>query len=206
MLRQGLTIRQAAEEWVREFNAVPQGMIEKCIESDPDGWNEIEVPAAGNRVYVYDVPDGCSHDGELMSCDEDSEAWTVALDSGEKIQTEADNFDVERAYTLPIWGTMWSFSDPCDVWWLEEQDGLRKMSECGFRIWESEFGYWFGIDGAGYDFYEDHWVPLYKSRGMQWHDPAAEKEAEMLRRGYHKGRLGKDRVWLDQENKVVCEV
>ena len=49
-------------------------------------------------------------------------------------------------------------------------------------------------------------MPLYKSRGMQWHDPAAEKEAEMLRRGYHKGHLGKDQVWLDQENKVVCAV
>lgn len=35
------------------------------------------------------------------------------------------------------------------------------MSQCGFRIFRSEeFGYFFGIDGAGYDFYEAHWIPL----------------------------------------------
>ena len=32
-----------------------------------------------------------------------------------------------------------------------------------------EFGYFFGIDGAGYSFYEKHWIPLYKARGFQWH-------------------------------------
>ena len=30
-------------------------------------------------------------------------------------------------------------------------------------------GYFFGIDGAGYSFYEEHWIPLYKARGLQWH-------------------------------------
>ena len=51
------------------------------------------------------------------------------------------------------------------------------MSRCGFRIYESEeFGYFFGIDGAGYSFYDEHWVPLYRARGLHWHDPATEKE------------------------------
>ena len=72
---------------------------------------------------------------------------------------------------LPMWGTMWSFSDPLDSWWLEEKDGLAAMARCGFRIYRQEdYGYIFGIDGAGYDFYEDHWIPLYKERGIQWHD------------------------------------
>ena len=45
------------------------------------------------------------------------------------------------------------------------------MSECGFRIYYSEkYGYFFGIDGAGYDFYEAHWIPLYKARGLKWHE------------------------------------
>lgn len=26
-----------------------------------------------------------------------------------------------------------------------------------------------GIDGAGYDFYESHWIPLYKTLGYSWH-------------------------------------
>ena len=40
----------------------------------------------------------------------------------------------------------------------------------GFRIYESEeFGYFFGIDGAGYNFYDSHWIPLYDARGLKWH-------------------------------------
>ncbi len=72
---------------------------------------------------------------------------------------------------LPMWGTMWSFEDKADDYWLEEKGGLKLMSQCGFRIYRSEeFGCFFGIDGAGYDFYDAHWTPLYEARGMKWHD------------------------------------
>ena len=48
---------------------------------------------------------------------------------------------------------------------------MQIMANCGFRIYESEdYGYIFGIDGAGYDFYEAHWIPLYKAIGLKWHD------------------------------------
>lgn len=77
-----------------------------------------------------------------------------------------------RAYEyFPMWGWMWQFYDSIDDWWLEEGGGLAIMSELGFRVYESqEYGYFFGIDGAGYDFYETHWIPLYRARGLQWHD------------------------------------
>ena len=36
--------------------------------------------------------------------------------------------------------------------------------------YESEdYQYIFGINGAGYDFYEQHWIPLYDARGLHWH-------------------------------------
>ena len=70
---------------------------------------------------------------------------------------------------LPMWGTMWSFDHFFDDIWLKEKSNLQAMADCGFRIYEQEdFGYIFGIDGAGYDFYEAHWIPLYKARGQQW--------------------------------------
>jgi hypothetical protein len=73
---------------------------------------------------------------------------------------------------------MWSFGDSADDYWLSDMDGIAIMSRCGFRIYESEeFGYFFGIDGAGYSFYDEHWVPLYRARDLHWHDPATEKEA-----------------------------
>jgi hypothetical protein len=54
-------------------------------------------------------------------------------------------------------------------------NGLAKMTECGFRVYQSEeLGIFFGIDGAGYSFYDQHWLPLYNARGLQWHDKEGE--------------------------------
>ena len=73
--------------------------------------------------------------------------------------------DTEDYY--PMWGTMWSFHDSTDNWWLE--NNLDVMNELGFVVFESEdYGYFFGIDGAGYDFYDAHWIPLYEKRGLRW--------------------------------------
>lgn len=176
------TMNEAAHTWVNEFNAIPQGMIEKLMTLDYDDWHEVTAPAVGDRVYVYDVPeelDTLEHGGEVHSYDSESDLYCIELDDGKMVSASEDDFEVERYGDLPMWGTMWSFGDSCDNWWLEEDDGIKKMSECGFRIYENEeFGYFFGIDGAGYDFYSEHWLPLYKARGLQWHETESGKEVE----------------------------
>ncbi len=96
---------------------------------------------------------------ELMAADPD--AWQEVT-----WREEDEVFDL-----LPMWGTMWSFHDPCDIWWVEEGDGVEVLSLCGFRVYEHErYGFFFGIDGAGYDFYDAHWCPLYHARGLRWHE------------------------------------
>ena len=93
----------------------------------------------------------------------------IRLDPDEVREITPGRRDEDADY-LPMWGTMWSFGDSADDYWLEEEDGLELMAECGFRIYEQEdFGYLFGIDGAGYSFMDEHWIPLYKARGLQWH-------------------------------------
>ena len=48
---------------------------------------------------------------------------------------------------------------------------IREVEECGFLVYESdETGILLGVDGCGYDFYEDHWKPLYVVRNLHWHD------------------------------------
>ena len=132
MLREKMTVLEAAHEFVREMNAIPQDMIAKLMTIDPDDWSE---------VTVFD-----------------------------------DDGDYYRD-VLPMWGTMWSFGDSLDDYWLEEMRGIEAMSKCGFRIYyNEEWGYFFGIDGAGYDFYEAHWCPLYRARGLKWHDPDTDME------------------------------
>ncbi len=81
---------------------------------------------------------------------------------------------------LPAWSAMWSFSDSADDYWLESLGGKQIMADCGFQVYESEeFGYIFGIEGGGYNFYTDHWIPLYKARGLQWHDPDIDKKVKI---------------------------
>lgn len=188
----GMTIKEATESWVHEMNAVPQGMIEKLM----DDFYEVTFPSCGDRVYVFGTDCEDSY-GEVRSIkdtendDDDDVMYEIQLDKGERVTVGKDAFEVQYDSWLPMWGTMWSFGDSADDYWLDEMDGVRLMSQCGFRIYESdEFGYFFGIDGAGYDFYESHWLPLYKARGLHWHDPAAEAAEFMIEHGRKRTQSG----------------
>lgn len=178
------TKEDAAREWVKEFNAFPESMIQ-IIASNTQDFTEVTLPSIGNRVYHYDS----GENGEVVAiqhhisgCPEEEipdeykndyrDTYTIELDNGDTLRYQTiDEFEVDRDYSLPMWGTMWSFGDSVDDYWLKEKNGLQLMSECGFRIYHSEeFGYFFGIDGCGYDFYEAHWVTLYEARGFKWHE------------------------------------
>lgn len=205
-MKNGLTIRGAAERWVHEMNAIPTGMIEKMMEADIDDWREVTLPSVGDQVYADSY--GLGEVAEVIST-EDGVVLVVDLDvpRSEQVEIPADEVEIERLELLPMWGTMWSFGDSADDWWLEDGNGIEIMSKCGFRIYESdEFGYFFGIDGAGYSFYDAHWIPLYKARGLQWHDPVAEQEYQMLSKGYKKEKLGANTYWMDKNNNVIEEV
>ncbi|MDR2021801.1 MAG: hypothetical protein LBQ71_00780 [Hungatella sp.] len=71
-------------------------------------------------------------------------------------------------YLLPMWRVLWCFSNEADNSWLDDTKNLQAMADCGFRVYAQEdYGYIFGIDGAGYDFYEAHWIHLYKARWLR---------------------------------------
>lgn len=87
---------------------------------------------------------------------------------------------------FPMWGTLFMPDDLCDVRRIEklcrtiecDDDGdLQEMRDAGWRevadtgvlaiYFEDEL--LLGIHGAGYDFYEAHWAPLYKALDYHWH-------------------------------------
>lgn len=163
------TIREAAENWVREFDRIPMGVVEKLLGEYGDGVTEITPPSRYDRVDVFSGK-YCGESGEIVKHDE--RGYLVAFDNGERHYVDECDMDVSHGDGyLPMWGTMWAFGDSIDNDWLENH--LQEMADCGFRIYEQEdYGYIFGIDGAGYDFYEQHWIPLYKARGLKWHEAA----------------------------------
>lgn len=69
-----------------------------------------------------------------------------------------------------MWNYVWLITQPS----VEEKiiNNLEYVcNELGFYVYQDyENGYlWLGINGAGYDFYEKHWIPLYDFLGYHWH-------------------------------------
>ena len=180
MTREIVTVSDAAHEWVREMNAFPTDMIDRLMREAPEEWEEVTEPTIGDRVYVYELLeewDTDEHEGEIVNLTGPDRIYLVELDDGNSIQIGKEDFEVERDGSLPMWGWMWQFGDSADDWWLENEDGILKMSECGFRIYHHEdWGFFFGIDGCGYSFYDEHWIPLYKARGLKWHNTTTEEK------------------------------
>ena len=174
MIKNIITKLDAAQEWVREFNAIDQQMISELMQNNIDDWHEVTKPSVCDRVYIYDKNESGKITDIIRKEDDDYyyTFYEITLDNGEIIKLEdTEDFEIEHDSLLPMWGTMWSFEDSADEYWLEDDNAIEIMSECGFRIYHSEtYGYFFGIDGAGYNFYEVHWLPLYEKRGLQWHD------------------------------------
>ena len=169
------TKMEAARRWVEGFNAIPVGVVEKLLRLDEDDVREITPPCVGDRVYIfYGEYSDCSGEIATVPSMEVSDIYSILLDNGVEVNVAKDDFEVEHESMLPMWSTMWSFGDTIDEQWLLGEyckNHLQEMADCGFRIYEQEdFGVIFGIDGAGYDFFVTHFVPLYEARGLRWHE------------------------------------
>lgn len=168
-----MTVYEAANLWVtRDMTIIPYNVIRKLKEYDCDDIIEITPPSINDRVYINRISYDKSHYGEIIDMIKSENGdyiYIVKTDDDEEISVNINELEVINSEYLPMWGTLWSFEDMLDINWLE--NNLQTMANCGFRIYESEdYGYIFGIDGAGYDFYESHWIPLYQARGLKWHD------------------------------------
>ena len=154
-------IEESTREWVNGFNAVEQELIKESLSVNIDNWGELTPLVKGDYVV------GWSSKGEFNGeVDEVNYEKETAIVDGE----EFDIYELEKEQDfLPMWSTMWTFGESLDEDWAREN--IEIMQDCGFRVYENDdFGIIFGIDGAGYNFYENHWIPLYKARGLKWHD------------------------------------
>lgn len=121
-----------------------------------------EMVSGFNRIPTWLIEDS------IKVCSED---WIIC----EKVEEwDDDEDDYVEFYTdygnMPMWG--WAF-DPSGYLTYEWMDEHREpLMDIGFTIIENvDNGFWcLGIDGAGYDFYEAHWLPLYELTGFEWHE------------------------------------
>ena len=158
-MSKNLTIKEATEKWVSEFNAIEHSLIDNIIKYCPEEFIELTPITEGDYISSYDGTSG--------------EAENVDY-SNEQVDIEGQTFDFSEVLkdyegSLPMWGWLWTFDNSLDEDWVREN--LVTVASCGFRIYEyQETGtIYIGIDGAGYNFYDAHWIPLYKARGLMWH-------------------------------------
>ena len=166
-----MNIKDAAMLWVqRDMWAIPSTVAEKLQKlSEYTDFEDITPISTDDKVWS-DKEQGVGYVTNIY-IDEDGEEKIVVDFDGEEI--ECDRYDLSREEfgDLPMWGCLWAFNDMCDKEWIEKYENQIKMAELGFKLYDSEdYGIAFGIDGCGYDFYEAHWIPLYKARGLHWHD------------------------------------
>ena len=165
------TIREACEEWVNRMNFIPMSVVGKLVEANWEDMHEITPPCVGDRVYIWEEKEY----GNILETNND--IYTVELESDSKnVYLSREDFEVDKESCFPMWGTMFEPEDIDKDWILGNycESHLQEVANCGFRIYESEdFGILLGIDGAGYDFYESHWIPLYNARELKWHKETA---------------------------------
>ena len=96
----------------------------------------------------------------------------VPKDMTENEIDEAKNELMDQQREI-MWSTLFEAKDnTIKDWILENSDKI--INEAGFTIidlsreneGEYETGVFLGVNGAGYDFYEAHWIPLYKIFGV----------------------------------------
>lgn len=96
--------------------------------------------------------------------------WEEFAFYGNHYDDDTEDYVIDDCADIPMWGTLFLISDI----WLEEfvREHMHEVAELGFVVIESyEYGDLFlGVDGAGYDFYEAHWTPLYDLCKFNWHN------------------------------------
>lgn len=167
------SIREATHEWLSRFNNVPGRLFEKMVKVDEsiscydsDSLRLLASPriACGGCDANYD---------DDLSLDELQERFKQGNGISCEYCEYNDGDDWRQGYpeyAFPCgWGTL--FGPECNLdidWCIENAEAIAKL---GIFVFESEeWGVLLGIDAGGFDFYEAYWIPLYKLRGLQWHD------------------------------------
>lgn len=142
------TLDEAVRAWVGEFNAIPFSLIQKAYPDMED--SGLEILATDRECSYCNCTQGTENEDGEIACD------------------ECGRTEWQEKYDYPMWSTLWTFNSNIDEEWA--RNNLDILRQCGLWVYESdELGIFIGINGAGYDFYEDHWKPLYLARGLRWH-------------------------------------
>ena len=137
---------EACKLWIqREFSNIPQGLVMKAYSEDVEEIELIE-PSQETWLGVYRE--------DYDSLEDAEDGYYEDYDSS----------------PFPMWGTYFHPDSVFDQEWLRDH-AKEVYLKCGICTYcTDETGLLLGINGAGYNFYDSHWLKLYRLRGLKWHD------------------------------------
>lgn len=148
----------------REFSSINLELVK-----NDEGYYDIINPS--NHVIIQDYLDDYANEEELRDKFEEEN-----INEGESYPDEEffewieeNNIDfnnykngdwIDKHY--PMWGYVFGCSD---FYIKSEYMDVDKLYKLGIGVIEHDTGYYLFISGAGYDFYDAHWIPLFKKLG-----------------------------------------
>lgn len=138
---------------------------------------QMEKSAHGFDVF------NSNHACDCVYCKSYRDAVRRLVDSFSSIPTRWIQPLDEAIYWTPMWGTVFMPTDSIDIRNIEKllrpisddptvtTTGWDEVGDTGIYAIECDGELVLGIDGAGYDFYTDHWSKLYDALDYHWHTP-----------------------------------
>lgn len=134
------TARQQAEYFFnRETNTIPLSLLESSV-GECGLFEHILYPS--EELLKPDFLCSYGHD-----------EWTDDLE--DEFQAYKDDLEWH-----PMWG--WAFGVP-EFW----ENKVDELYNCGIGVISTDDGTFLFIAGAGYDFYDAHWIPMF-SKVVPW--------------------------------------
>ena len=136
--------------WVEgDFSIIPVALIEKAYR---DSYDEIKILAPTFDDFRKKYREEYHCKVECNKCPQ-----PICLEAYETQYPK-----------IPRYNWVFLPKNPLDREWTKEN--ADKVAECGFIVYKTrEIGVYLGVNGAGYDFYKAHWLPLYRARGLGWY-------------------------------------
>ena len=146
----------ACKLWVETFSYVPTALLEKAYGPT---FEDIRILAPTPEDYAELERDACYFDFDCEEC-----GYECYYNNIPKI---------------PAWATVFVPKEWIDAEWIKRH-AKEIYEKTGFIVYDTdELGVYLGVNGAGYDFFDAHWIKLYRLRGLKWHETLPE---EVLRR------------------------
>lgn len=105
-------------------------------------------------------------------CNPDAEILFEGIRDEEDEYMDGEPADEFGSTHCPMWGTWFHPAGQWQEEWLcEHAEEVARLGFTIIRVWlDGCEDLFIGIDGAGYSFYEEHWIPLYRLCGFRWHE------------------------------------